>query len=147
MSPGFSARRIRTSSADNPTLDGTPRHQDLDLALSRRALAKVDKYREGYAAQCLRHAFLSAIVSTTGRIHGELLRLLFNLADQKTSNSLETPRDAIDVESEVYRRRRSGNFWRMRATLGLACAQATALCTQVVGRPRSRPRYAARPRH
>ena len=30
----------------------------------------------------------------------------------------------FDVESEVYCRRRSGNFWRMRASLGLACAQA-----------------------
>ena len=133
--------------ADNPTLNGTLRHQDLDLALSQRARAKVDKYREGYAANGLRHAFLPAIVSTSGRIHGELLRLLFNLADKKTSNSLAALGEAIDVESEVYCRRRSGNFWRMRAALGLACAQAATLGTQVVGRPRSRPRYAARPRH
>ena len=111
-------------SADNPTLNGTLRHQDLDLALYQRARAKVDKYREGYAAQGLRHAFLPAIVSTSGRIHGELLRLLFNLADKKTSNSLAALGEAIDVESEVYCRRRSGNFWRMRAALGLACAQA-----------------------
>ena len=117
------------------------------LALSQRAQTKVDKYREGYAAQGLRHAFLPAIVSTSGRIHGELLRLLFNLADKKTSNSLAALGEAIDVESEVYCRRRSGNFWRMRAALGLACAQAATLGTQVVGRPRSRPRYAARPRH
>ena len=103
--------------------------------------------RIGYAAQGLRHAFLPAIVSTSGRIHGELLRLLFNLADKKTSNSLEALGEASDVESEVYCRRRSGNFWRMRAALGLACAQAATLGTQVVGRPRSRPRYAARPRH
>merc|ERR1712216_776374 len=90
---------------------------------------------------------LPAIVSTSGRIHGELLRLLFNLADKKTSNSLAALGEALDVESEVYCRRRSGNFWRMRAALGLACAQAATLGTQVVGRPRSRPRYAARPRH
>ena len=134
-------------SADNPTLNGTLRHQDLDLALYQRAQVKVDKYREGYAANGLRHAFLPAIVSTSGRIHGELLRLLFNLADKKTSNSLAALGEAIDVESEVYCRRRSGNFWRMRAALGLACAQAATLGTQVVGRPRSRPRYAARPRH
>ena len=63
------------------------------------------------------------------------------------SNSLAALGEAIDVESEVYCRRRSGNFWRMRAALGLACAQAATLGTQVVGRPRSRPRYAARPRH
>jgi gamma-glutamylcyclotransferase (GGCT)/AIG2-like uncharacterized protein YtfP len=138
-------------SADNPTLNGTLRHQDLDLALYQRAQVKVDKYREGYAAPGLRHAFLPAIVSTSGRIHGELLRLLFNLADKKTSNSLEALGEAIDVESEAYCRRRNGNFdsnfWRMRAALGLACAQAATLGTQVVGRPRSRPRCAARPRH
>ena len=113
----------------------------------QRARAKVEKYRDGYAAHGLRHAFLPAIVSTSGRIHGELLRLLFNLADKKTSNSLAALGEAIDVESEVYCRRRSGNFWRMRAALGLACAQAATLGTQVVGRPRSRPRYAARTRH
>ena len=45
----------------------------------------------------------------------------------------------------VYCWRRSGVFWRLRASLGLACAQAATLCTQVVGRPRPRPR-AARPR-
>ena len=165
LSPGFSTLRIsiqsmimwRTcipstcaldlhGSADNPSLNGTLRRQDLDLALSQRAQAKVDKYRQGYAAPGLRHAFLPAIVSTSGRIHGELLRLLFNLADKKTSNSLAALGEAIDVESEVYCRRRSGNFWRMRASLGLACAQAATLGTQVVGRPRSRPRAAARPR-
>ena len=69
------------------------------------------------------------------------------LADKKTSNSLAALGEAIDVESEVYCRRRSRNSWRMRAALGLACAQAATLGTQVVGRPRSRPRYAARPRH
>ena len=36
--------------------------------------------------------------------------------------------------------RRSGFFWRMRASLGLACAQATTLAAQVFGKgnPRSR---------
>ena len=36
--------------------------------------------------------------------------------------------------------RRSGFFWRMRASLGLARAQATTLCSQVFGKanPRSR---------
>ena len=79
----------------------------------------------GYAAQGLRHAFQPAIVSTSGRIHGELLRLLFNLADKKTSNTLQALGESIDVESEVYCRRRSGNFWRMRAALGLACVRAS----------------------
>ena len=43
-------------------------------------------------------------------------------------------------DSEAYCWRRSGFFWRMRASLGLACAQATTLAAQVFGKgnPRSR---------
>ena len=70
-------------SSDNPTLNGTLLDQDIDLALYQRARAKVEKYRDGYAAHGLRHAFLPAIVSTSGRIHGELLRLLFNSPTRK----------------------------------------------------------------
>ena len=54
---------------------GTLRHQDIDLELVQRAQKKVDKYRGGYQAHGLRHAFMPAIVSASGRIHGELLRL------------------------------------------------------------------------
>ena len=46
--------------------------------------------------------------------------------------------EAVDVDSEAYCWRWSGFFWRMRASLGLACAQATTLCTQVFGQARSR---------
>ena len=59
----------------------------------------------------------------------------------KTSLSFQALGKAVDVDSEVYYWRRSGVFWRMRASLGLACAQvsqqAATLCTQVVSQPRS----------
>ena len=46
----------------------------------------------------------------------------------------------IDADSEAYCWRRNGFFWRMRASLRLACAQATTLSSQVFdkGNPRSR---------
>ena len=47
------------------------------------------------------------------------------LADTKTARFFQ-------ALAEVYCRRRSVFFRRMRATLGLACAQAPTLCTQVV---------------
>ena len=50
--------------------------------------------------------------------------------------------EAVDVDSAVYCWRGRGVFWRMRASLGLACAQTATLCTQVAGRPRPRPRAA-----
>ena len=38
--------------------------------------------------------------------------------------------EVLDDDSEAYCWRRSGFFWRMRASLGLACAQATTLASQ-----------------
>ena len=67
--------------AANPSQNGTLRHSDINLVLSQRAQEKIDKYRAGNAAQDMRRAFLPAVVSTSGRIHGEcdreFLRLLY----------------------------------------------------------------------
>ena len=49
----------------------------------------------------------------------------FILADKKTSLSFQAMGAAVDVDSEVYCWRRGGVFWRMRASHGLACAQAS----------------------
>ena len=127
-------------SAYNPSENGILRHSDINLVLSQRAQEKVDKYRAGYAAGEMRHAFLPEVVSTSGRIHCDLLRLLYILADKKTMRYFEALGEAVDVDSEGYWWRRSGVFWRMRASLGLACAQATTLCTQVCGKARPRSR-------
>ena len=126
--------------AANQSLNGTLRHADINQVLSHRAQEKIDKYRAGYAALDVRRAFLPAVVSTSGRIHGDLLRLLYLLADNKTKRHFRDRHEAIDDDSEAYCWRRSGFFWRMRASLGLDCAQATALASQVFGKgnPRSR---------
>ena len=117
------------------------------LAVVRQKCAnsmKIDKYRAGYAALDVRKAFLPAVVSTSGRIHGDLLRLLYLLADNKTKRHYRDRHEVIDDASEAYCWRRSGFFWRMRASLGLACAQATTLVSQVFGNgnPQSRARRA-----
>ena len=109
--------------------------QDIDLELVQRAQKKVDKYRGGYQAHGLRHAFMPAIVSASGRIHGELLRLLYILADRKTTRSFKALGEEVEADAEVERWRRSEFFWHMRASLGLACAQVATLCTQVVVHP------------
>ena len=70
--------------------------------LSQRAQEKIDKYRAGYAAQGVRKAFLPAVVSTSGRIHGDLLRLLYLLADNKTKLHFRALGEAIDVDSEAH---------------------------------------------
>ena len=68
------------------------------------------------------------------RVIGEFLRLLYLLADNKTKLHFRALDEAIDVDSEAYCWRWNGVFWRMRASLGLACAQATTLCSQVFGK-------------
>jgi hypothetical protein len=126
--------------AANASLNGTLRHADINQVLSHRAQEKIVKYRAGYAALDVRRAFIPAVVSTSGRIHGDLLRLLYLLADNKTKRHFRDRHEAIDDESDAYCWRRSGFFWRMRASFGLACAQATTLAAQVFGKgnPRSR---------
>ena len=76
MPPGLKVHDFHGSAA-NPAQNGTLRHPDINLVLSHRALEKVDKYRAGYAAQDSCRTLLPAVVSTSGRIHGEFLRLLY----------------------------------------------------------------------
>jgi len=45
---------------------------------------KVDCYRAGYAA--IKYAFLPCVISTSGRLHGEFLRLLYIIVHSRTSN-------------------------------------------------------------
>ena len=126
------------SGAADPSQNGTLRHPDINLVLSHRAQEKVDTYRAGFAAQDIRRDFLPAVggagvVSTSGRIHGEFLRLLYLLADNKTKLHFWDLGEAIDVDSEAYCWRRSGFFWRMPlpcALIGKANPRSRA------GRPR-----------
>ena len=96
---------VTHGSADNPSLNGTLScslcHQDLDFALSQRAQAKVDKFREGYACNAapgLRHAFLPAIVSSPSPTN-RLMRIFnnitirFNLARTYTQPELSSRRN------------------------------------------------------
>ena len=49
------------------------------------------------------------------------------LADNKTKLHFRALDEANDVDQESYCWRRSGFFWRMRASLGLACAHYPVL--------------------
>jgi len=77
--------------------------------------------------------FLPAVVSTSSRIHSELLvRVLYILADIKTTRFFSDIGDK-DYSHEAFRWRRGEFFWHIRAKLGLACAQAATMRSQVVG--------------
>ena len=74
------------SSSAHPHLNGTLSHPDTpDTPLNEAAKRKVNKYRNTY----INHhsiSFLPAITSTSSRIHGEFLRLLFLQAHRETEN-------------------------------------------------------------
>ena len=64
--------------------NGNLRHRDptLPILLDNKALRKVNLYREDYrrpGRSDRAKAFLPAVMSTSGRIQGELLRLLFTI--------------------------------------------------------------------
>ena len=63
---------------------------------------KIDKYRAGYAALDVRKAFLPAVVSTSGRIHGDLLRLLYLLADNKTKRHYRDRHEVMRERDHVF---------------------------------------------
>jgi hypothetical protein len=71
--------------------NGQLRYADPDMLLNNAADVKVRKYREAYAAPDRLLAFLPTIMSTSGRSHGEFLRLLHILshcqAVNRSSNS------------------------------------------------------------
>jgi hypothetical protein len=63
---------------------------------------KVAKYRDGYLAVDHRRAFIRAIVSTSGRILRDLLRVLYILADIKTTQFFSDVGDK-DFSNEAFR--------------------------------------------
>ena len=91
--------------------------------LENTARTKVARYRAGYAA--IRHAFLPCVLSTSGRLHGEFLRLLYIIAHRRTTRWFQ--RHSNDEPSEnAFKFRRGQYFWHTRAAIGQAAARAVA---------------------
>ena len=59
---------------------------------------EVAKYRNGYLTPDRRRAFLPAVVSTSGRTHSKLLRVLYILADIKATQFFS---DIADKDYEI----------------------------------------------
>ena len=91
--------------------------------LENTARTKVARYRAGYAE--IRHAFLPCVISTSGRLHGEFLRLLYIIAHRRTTRWFQ--RHSNDEPSEdAFKFRRGQYFWHTRAAIGQAAARAVA---------------------
>jgi hypothetical protein len=95
-----------------------------DRILENAASDKIRTYREPYQRN-RQVAFLQACMSTSGRIHGEFLRLLFFLS-HKQADDYFAPL-GYEAHKEEFCHHRGVFFHRNRCTIGLACAQAVSL--------------------
>jgi hypothetical protein len=84
-------------------------------------------------------AFLPACLSTSGRIHGEFLRLFFLLANKKADDYFAAL--GYQPHKQEFCHRRSVFFQQTRCTMGMAFAQAVA----IRGAPATARRYVAAP--
>ena len=110
-----------------------------DRILEGAAADKIRNYRDAYAVN-RQVAFLPACMSTSGRIHGEFLRLLFFLSNKQADDYFAAL--GYEAHKEEFCHRRGVFFYRNRCTIGLACAQAVVLR----GAPTTARRHVSAPR-
>ena len=108
--------------------NGALRDAQPSRLLERTARTKIDRYRAGYAA--LQHAFMPCVISTSGRLHGEFLRLLYIIAHRRTTTWFSRHGNGEPSE-EAFKFRRGQYFWHTRAMIGQAAARAVAQRVQV----------------
>ena len=90
--------------------NGQLRYADPDMLLNTAAEDKVRKYREAYAAPDRLLAFLpAAIMSTSGRIHGEFLHLLYILSHRQAVKFLELFGEEPTDNAFTFRRARTSS--------------------------------------
>jgi hypothetical protein len=80
--------------------------------------------------------FLPAVTTTSGRISGDFLRLLYILSHRQAANYF-TRMGIIDPSPQAFKQRRGSYFYYNCAAIGLACAQATAMRIDIA--PHKRP--------
>ena len=80
-------------------------------------------------------AFLPLIVSTSGRLHGEFVRLLYFLAHKRAMDFFAAIGQAHPSHNELCQQR-GAFFYQHRSRVGVACAQASALRIGAAAPPR-----------
>ena len=128
-------------SCANLERNGEPSHPDANGALDAAVKEKLDHYQHDYNER--NFFFLPAVMTTSGRISGDLLRLLYILSHRQATNYF-TRMGILDPSPAAFKQRRGSFFYYNRAAIGLACAQATAMRIDIA--PHKRPRKNP-PRH
>jgi hypothetical protein len=101
--------------------------QDLDAPLRLAAKRKINNYRQQYSDN-QNIPFLPAIVSTSTRMHGEFLHLLYLQAHRETeAHVTATGMPSQRINADMFRFRRTAFYQSLKNKVGLATAKAAAL--------------------
>ncbi len=105
-----------------------PRPQDLDAPLHVAARKKISTYRDQYANN-RNITFMPAITSTSSRMHGEFLRLLFLQAHRETTERFNAIGMPAQQHCDSFRRgfRRAAFYNGLKSKVGLAAAKTAAM--------------------
>ena len=118
----------RCGSSSHVQQNGLLSHpQDLDAPLRLAAQRKINSYMQQYADN-QNISFLPGIVSTSTRMHGEFLRLLFLQAHRETeAHSTAAGMSSTRNQSDSFRFKRAAFYQSLKSKVGLAAAKAAAL--------------------
>ena len=93
---------------------------------NQAAQRKVHKYRSAYANN---HtiSFIPAITSTSTRMHGEFLRLIFLQAHRETEDYFRFTGVSAQPNQDLFRYRRAAFYSGLKSKVGLIAAKTAAL--------------------
>ena len=102
--------------------------QDLDASLRLASHRKINSYRQHYADN-QNISFFPAIMTTSSRMHGEFLRLLFLQAHRETTaHFIATGLPSQQTRSDnAFRFKRAAFYMGLKSKVGLVAAKASAL--------------------
>ena len=95
--------------------NGEASHADVKGALDAAVKAKLDNYQHDYNER--NFFFLPAVMTTSGRISGDFLRLLYILSDRQADNYFSRM-GLLDPSTKAFKQRRGSYFYYNRAAIG-----------------------------
>ena len=118
----------RFGSSSHVQQNGSLSHpQDLDGPMRVAAQRKTNAYKQTYADN-QNISFLPAIMSTSNRMHGEFLRLLFLQSHRETeAHFTAAGMPSQRNQSESFRFKRAVFYQGLKSKVGLAATKAAAL--------------------
>ena len=120
----------RVGSSADPTLNGHLKYpNNLDQSLNDGTADKIRKYRPDYNNRSPSVvSFIPTIVSTSGRLHSEFVRLLFLQVHRETDRFFAASGvQSAQPSSEFFHFRRAAFLQHLKSKVGLALAKAAPL--------------------